>query len=179
MRRRLTARSLVLPALASILAFWLGDRAAALFALAAGLWPERLSAALNGLAGSISSRPFWLSADRSALLAGGTLALLVWLVWLYWLAGAKNYRPGEEHGSARWGTAADIKPLMNPESDLNIPLSATEQISLPDLPEFQANRNKNILLVGGSGSGKTYGVYYPSMMQLHSSYVITDPKGSL
>lgn len=101
MRGRVTAQSLVFAALVSVLAFWLGDRAAALFAGAAGLWPERLSAALSGLARSISSRPFWLSIDHSALLAGGTLALLVWLAWLYWLAEAKNYRPGEEHGSAR------------------------------------------------------------------------------
>ena len=60
---------------------------------------------------------------------------------------------------------------------MNIPLSATEQISLPELADFEANRNKNILVVGGPGTGKTYGVYDPSIMQLHSSYVITDPNG--
>lgn len=177
--RPITRSGLVFVSVASCLAFWLADRLAALFGAAEGLWVERLSAALGGLAGSLASRPVYLSTAQPALLTGLAAAVLVWLVWLYWLTAAKNYMFGAEHGTARWGGPKDIRPLINPEPDLNIPLSATERISLPELPDFEHNRNKNILLVGAPGSGKTYGAYYPSMLQLHSSYVITDPKGSL
>jgi len=81
--------------------------------------------------------------------------------------------------TARWGTKKDIKPLTDPEPDLNIPLSATEQISSGKVKDFEADRNKNIVVVGGSGSGKTFSEIKPSLMQLHSSYVITDPKGTI
>lgn len=177
--RPITRSGLVFVSVASCLAFWLADRLAALFGAADGLWVERLSAALSGLAAALAARPFYLSTAQPALLTGLAAAVLVWLVWLYWLTAAKNYMFGAEHGTARWGGPKDIRPLINPEPDLNIPLSATERISLPELPDFEHNRNKNILLVGAPGSGKTYGAYYPSMLQLHSSYVITDPKGTM
>ena len=93
---------------------------------------------------------------------------------------AKKYRKGIEYGSARWGTAADIAPYIDPISDWNIPLTRTESLTMtsrPKQPKYA--RNKNILVIGGSGSGKTRFFVKPSIMQMHSSYVITDPKGQL
>lgn len=179
MTGRATVRSAGLALALSLICFYLGNRLAGMLAALAGTLPERL----NGLAGALGrellARPVYLCPAPAALGAGLLAGAAVWLAWLYRLSGGKNYMPGREHGSARWGTPADIKPLMNPVPDLNIPLSATERISLPDLPRFEHNRNKNILLAGAPGSGKTYGAYYPSIMQLHSSYVVTDPKGTM
>ena len=93
---------------------------------------------------------------------------------------AKKYRKGMEYGSARWGTAADIAPYIDPVPDWNIPLTRTESLTMtsrPKQPKYA--RNKNILVIGGSGSGKTQFFVKPSIMQMHSSYVITDPKGQL
>ena len=93
---------------------------------------------------------------------------------------AKKYRKGIEYGSARWGTAADIAPYIDPVPDWNIPLTRTESLTMtsrPKQPKYA--RNKNILVIGGSGSGKTRFFVKPSIMQMHSSYVIIDPKGQL
>ncbi len=93
---------------------------------------------------------------------------------------AKKYRKGVEYGSARWGTAADIAPYIDPVPDWNIPLTRTERLTMSSRPKDpKTARNKNILVIGGSGSGKTRFFVKPSIMQMHSSYVITDPKGQL
>ena len=93
---------------------------------------------------------------------------------------AKKYRKGIEYGSARWGTAADIAPYIGPVPDWNIPLTRTESLTMTSRPKQpRYARNKNILVIGGSGSGKTRFFVKPSIMQMHSSYVITDPKGQL
>ena len=93
---------------------------------------------------------------------------------------AKKYRKGIEYGSARWGTAADIAPYIDPVPDWNIPLTRTESLTMTSRPKDpKTARNKNILVIGGSGSGKTRFFVKPSIMQMHSSYVITDPKGQL
>ena len=93
---------------------------------------------------------------------------------------AKKYRKGIEYGSARWGTAADIAPYIDPVPDWNIPLTRTESLTMTSRPKDpKTARNKNILVIGGSGSGKTRVFVKPSIMQMHSSYVITDPKGQL
>ena len=89
----------------------------------------------------------------------------------------KNYRHGVEHGSARWGTAADIKPYVDPDRENNIILTATESLTMNDRPANpETARNKNVLIVGGSGSGKTRFWLKPNLLQMHSSYVVTDPK---
>lgn len=91
---------------------------------------------------------------------------------------AKKYRHGMEYGSARWGTAADIAPYMDKDFFQNIPMTMTERITMssrPKQPKYA--RNKNILVIGGSGSGKTRFFCKPSLLQGHSSYVCTDPKG--
>ena len=93
---------------------------------------------------------------------------------------AKKYRKGEEYGSARWGNAKDIAPFIDPDFYNNIPLTQTERLTMssrPKQPKYA--RNKNIICIGGSGSGKTRFFLKPSLMQMHSSYVVTDPKGSI
>ena len=93
---------------------------------------------------------------------------------------AKKFRQGVDYGSARWGTPADIKPFVDENPDNNIILSQTERLTMngrPKNPKYA--RNKNILVIGGSGSGKTRFFIKPSLLQQHSSYVVTDPKGTL
>ena len=93
---------------------------------------------------------------------------------------AKKYRHGMEYGSARWGTAKDIEPFMAPKFADNIILTKTERLMMSNRPPDPKNaRNKNVLVVGGSGSGKTRFWLKPSLLQCHSSYVVTDPKGSI
>ena len=93
---------------------------------------------------------------------------------------AKKYRHGMEYGSARWGTAKDIEPFMVPKFSDNIILTKTERLMMSNRPPDPKNaRNKNVLVVGGSGSGKTRFWLKPNLLQCHSSYVVTDPKGSI
>ena len=91
---------------------------------------------------------------------------------------AKKFRHGEEYGSARWGTPKDIAPYIDPVFENNVILTETERLMMsgrPKLPKYA--RNKNILIIGGSGSGKTRFFVKPNLMQMHSSYCVTDPKG--
>ncbi len=93
---------------------------------------------------------------------------------------AKKYRKGAEYGSARWGNAEDIKPYIDPDFQNNIILTQTERLTMnsrPKQPKYA--RNKNVVVIGGSGSGKTRFFVKPNLMQLHSSYVLTDPKGTV
>ena len=114
------------------------------------------------------------------LLIGLAAAVIIRLVVYSKQKNAKKYRKGMEYGTARWGTAADIKPFIDPVFDNNVLLTATERLMMSNRPKDPKNaRNKNILVIGGSGSGKTRFFCKPNIMQLHSSYVITDPKGSL
>ena len=93
---------------------------------------------------------------------------------------AKKYRHGMEYGSARWGTAKDIEPFMAPKFADNIILTKTERLMMSNRPTDPKNaRNKNVLVVGGSGSGKTRFWLKPNLLQCHSSYVVTDPKGTI
>ena len=114
------------------------------------------------------------------LLIGLAAAVIIRLVVYSKQKNAKKYRKGMEYGTARWGTAADIKPFIDPVFDNNVLLTQTERLMMSNRPKDPKNaRNKNILVIGGSGSGKTRFFCKPNIMQLHSSYVITDPKGSL
>lgn len=93
---------------------------------------------------------------------------------------AKKYRKNVEYGSARWGNKTDIAPFMDPKPENNIILTQTEGLMMSGRPKNPAHaRNKNVLVVGGSGSGKTRFFIKPNLMQLHSSYVVTDPKGTV
>ena len=91
---------------------------------------------------------------------------------------AKKYRHGNEYGSARWGNAKDIEPYVAPKFEDNIILTQTERLTMNSRPKDpKTARNKNVLIVGGSGSGKTRFWIKPNLLQMHSSYVLTDPKG--
>ena len=114
------------------------------------------------------------------LLVGVTVAVILKLLVWQKQSDAKKLRKGIEYGSARWGTAEDIKPYMSDNPWMNIPLTATEALTMesrPKQPKYA--RNKNIVVIGGSGSGKTRFFVKPSVMQMNCSMVITDPKGTL
>lgn len=121
-----------------------------------------------------------LSFDLRDLLVGVTVAIVLKLLVWQKQSDAKKLRKGIEYGSARWGTAEDIKPYMSDDPWMNIPLTATEALTMesrPKQPKYA--RNKNIVVIGGSGSGKTRFFVKPSVMQMNCSMVITDPKGTL
>ena len=110
------------------------------------------------------------------IICGAGLRLAVYLKG----KNAKKYRHNEEYGSARWGTAKDIEPFMDQKFEDNIILTKTERLMMSNRPKNPANaRNKNVLIIGGSGSGKTRFWLKPNLLQMHSSYVVTDPKGSI
>ena len=155
------------------------DKLAQAFRLAPGSdLSGKLLSIGDGLTAALSSP--WLSFHPTDLLIG--IAGAVVLRMAVYLKGknAKKYRHGIEYGSARWGTAADIAPYMDKDFFQNIPMTQTERITMasrPKQPKYA--RNKNILVIGGSGSGKTRFFCKPSLLQAHSSYVCTDPKGTL
>ena len=123
---------------------------------------------------------FVLSNNWKDLLAGITVAVVLKVLVWQKQSDAKKLRKGIEYGSARWGTAEDIKPYMSEDPWMNIPLTATEALTMesrPKQPKYA--RNKNIVVIGGSGSGKTRFFVKPSVMQMNCSMVITDPKGTL
>ena len=114
------------------------------------------------------------------LLIGIAGAVIIRLIVHFKGKNAKKYRHGVEYGSARWGTPADISPFVDEDFFNNIPITQTERITMssrPKQPKYA--RNKNILVIGGSGSGKTRFFCKPSLLQCHSSYVVTDPKGTI
>ena len=123
---------------------------------------------------------FVLSNNWKDLLAGITVAVVLKVLVWQKQSDAKKLRKGIEYGSARWGNAEDIKPYMSEDPWMNIPLTATEALTMesrPKQPKYA--RNKNIVVIGGSGSGKTRFFVKPSVMQMNCSMVITDPKGTL
>ena len=123
---------------------------------------------------------FVLSNNWKDLLAGIVVAVVLKVLVWQKQADAKKLRKGIEYGSARWGTEEDIKPYMSEDPWMNIPLTATEALTMesrPKQPKYA--RNKNIVVIGGSGSGKTRFFVKPSVMQMNCSMVITDPKGTL
>ena len=114
------------------------------------------------------------------LLVGVAAAVIIRLVVYFKGKNAKKFRKNLEYGSARWGTREDIAPFVDPVFENNIILTQTESLMMSNRPKDPKNaRNKNVLVIGGSGSGKTRFFLKPNLMQLHSSYVVTDPKGSV
>lgn len=114
------------------------------------------------------------------LLVGIAAAVIIRLVVYFKGKNAKKYRKNIEYGSARWGTREDIAPFVDPVFENNVILTQTESLMMSNRPKDPKNaRNKNVLVIGGSGSGKTRFFLKPNLMQLHSSYVVTDPKGSV
>ena len=114
------------------------------------------------------------------LLVGVAAAVIIRLVVYFKGKNAKKYRKNIEYGSARWGTREDIAPFVDPVFENNVILTQTESLMMSNRPKDPKNaRNKNVLVIGGSGSGKTRFFLKPNLMQMHSSYVVTDPKGSV
>ena len=114
------------------------------------------------------------------IIVGATIAAGIRLAVYVKSKNAKKYRKNEEYGSARWGTHDDISPFQDPVFQNNVILTQTESLMMSNRPKEPKNaRNKNVLIVGGSGSGKTRFWIKPNLMQCHSSYVVTDPKGTV
>ena len=162
-----------------LLFVWLFDKVGAAVRLSPGADASaKLLHLGDGFSAAFSSiAPSFHPAD---LLIGIAGAVIVRLIIYVKGKNAKKYRKGIEYGSARWGTAEDIKPYTDPVFENNIPLTQTERLTMnsrPKQPKYA--RNKNILVIGGSGSGKTRFFVKPSLMQMHSSYVVTDPKGTV
>ena len=162
-----------------LLFVWLFDKVGAAVRLSPGADASaKLLHLGDGFTAAFSSAaPSFHPAD---LLIGIAGAVIVRLIIYVKGKNAKKYRKGMEYGSARWGTAEDIKPYTDPVFENNIPLTQTERLTMnsrPKQPKYA--RNKNILVIGGSGSGKTRFFVKPSLMQMHSSYVVTDPKGTV
>lgn len=162
-----------------LLFVYLFDKIGAAVRLAPGAdASEKLLQLGTGFAAAFSSiAPSLHPAD---LLIGVAGAVIIRLVVYMKGKNAKKYRKGMEYGSARWGGAEDIKPYIDPVFENNVLLTQTERLmmsSRPKQPKYA--RNKNILVIGGSGSGKTRFFVKPNLMQMHSSYVVTDPKGTV
>ena len=169
----------LLPNLPYLLFAWLFDKLCQAVRLAPGLnASEKLLRIAQGFTEAFSS--LWLSLHPLDLLLGAAGAALVRLAVYLKAKNAKKYRRGVEYGSARWGRPEDIAPYIDPVPDWNIPLTRTESLTMTSRPKDpKTARNKNILVIGGSGSGKTRFFVKPSLLQMHSSYVVTDPKGQL
>ena len=169
----------MLPWLPYILFGYLCNKVAQGLGLAPGQnLSERLLAIGDGIQAAFS-RPL-PSLNSTDLLIGIAGALFLRLAVYTRSQNVKRYRHGVEYGSARWGTPADIAPFIDPDFFQNIPMTMTERLTMasrPKQPKYA--RNKNILVIGGSGSGKTRFFCKPSLLQAHSSYVVTDPKGTL
>lgn len=169
----------IIPNLPYAFFFWIGDKAAECYRFSAG--KDELTKAMEmiaNLGGLISAHPL-PSFHAKDMLYGLLTAVVIRLVVYYKMKTAKKYRNGVEYGSARWGTAKDIRPFIDPKFDQNILLTQTERIMLGrnKIPKY--NINKNVLIIGGSGSGKTRFHVKPNLMQMNASYVVTDPKGTV
>ena len=172
-------KRLILMNLPYILAGYFCDKIAWLWRVSPGSnASDKMMAAMNGLNDLFSNPlPSFFPKDLLIGIAGGVALRLV----VYFKAkNAKKFRQGVEYGSARWGNAKDIEPYVDPVFENNVILTETERLMMsgrPKQPKYA--RNKNILVIGGSGSGKTRFFVKPNLMQMHSSYVVTDPKGTV
>ena len=172
-------KKVLLPNLPYLLFVWLFDKLCQAVRLSPGAdTSEKLLRIAQGFTEAFAS--LWLSLHPLDLLLGVAGAALVRLAVYLKAKNAKKYRRGVEYGSARWGRPEDIAPYIDPVPDWNIPLTRTESLTMTSRPKDpKTARNKNILVIGGSGSGKTRFFVKPSLLQMHSSYVVTDPKGQL
>ena len=138
---------------------------------------SRIIDAINGLA-KLGENPF-PSLHPFDMLVGVVGVFVIWMIVSLKKKDAKKYRKGVEYGSARWGTSEDIKPYIDPDFSKNILLTQTERIMVGrnKLPKY--NINKNVLVIGGSGSGKTRFHIKPNLMQMNASFIVTDPKGTV
>jgi type IV secretion system protein VirD4 len=159
--------------------FWFGCKAGEAYRLAPGtVFLKKLVYTAETLGPALQNPlPSFVPFD---LTVGICCAAIIFGVVYYRRKHSKKWRKDQEYGSARWGTSADIAPYVDPDPDKNIILTASESLMLNGRPKNPKHaRNKNVLIVGGSGSGKTRFWLKPNLMQLHSSYCVTDPKGTI
>lgn len=171
------AKKLLLPNLPYVFLFYFFDRVAEGWRLAEGADAvTKAMGAVSGMGSLIAATPLPSFHPRD-LLFGAAGAAIIRAVVYFKAKNAKKYRPGVEYGSARWGNSEDIKPFINPKFDQNILLTQTERIMVGrnKIPKY--NINKNVLVIGGSGSGKTRFHIKPNLMQMNASYIVTDPNG--
>ena len=172
-------KKLILMNLPYILAGYFCDKIAWLWRVSPGSnVSDKMMAAMNGMNDLFSNPlPSFFPKDLLVSIVGGVALRLV----VYFKAkNAKKFRQGVEYGSARWGNAKDIEPYMDSVFENNVLLTQTERLMMSGRPkEPKYARNKNILVIGGSGSSKTRFFVKPNLMQMHSSYVVTDPKGTV
>lgn len=168
----------ILPNLPYLFIFWLMDKMGEAYRLSdAVVYFSRIIDAINGLA-KLGENPF-PSLHPFDMLVGVVGVLVIWLIVFLKKKDAKKYRKGVEYGSARWGTSEDIKPYIDPDFSKNILLTQTERIMLGRNKQPKYNINKNVLVIGGSGSGKTRFHIKPNLMQMNASFIVTDPNGNL
>ncbi|MDE5932167.1 MAG: type IV secretory system conjugative DNA transfer family protein, partial [Lachnospiraceae bacterium] len=176
---KMDTKKLVLLNLPYFLVGYFCDKMASLWRISPGLDASaKMMAFMAGL-DNLFSNPLPSLYPRDLLIGVGCGALLRLVVY-FKTKNAKKFRHGVEYGSARWGTAKDIEPYIDATFEDNILLTATERLMMsgrPKAPKYA--RNKNILVIGGSGSGKTRFFVKPNLMQQHSSFVVTDPKGTV
>lgn len=173
------AKKLLIMNIPYILVGYFCDKAAWLWRVSEGAdASEKMLAAMNGLNDLFANPlPSFYPKD---LLIGVCCGIALRLAVYFKAKNAKKFRQGVEYGSARWGNAKDIEPYMDSVFENNILLTQTERLMMsgrPKNPKYA--RNKNILVIGGSGSGKTRFFVKPNLMQMHSSYCVTDPKGTI
>lgn len=172
-------KKLVLLNIPYVFAFYFADKVAFAFRSAAGGdLLSMLSAGMSNM--SMAFRNPLPSFNLTDLLIGAAAALLLKLLVYVKAKNRKKFRQGIEYGSARWGTSEDIKPYIDPVFQNNVILTQTERLTMdsrPKQPKYA--RNKNVMVIGGSGSGKTRFYVKPNLMQMHSSYCVTDPKGTI
>ncbi len=166
----------MLPNLPYAFVFWFANKLGMAYRLAEGADVLRkIAGAANTLSECMSDIP--PSFHPFDLLVGVCGAAIIFAVVYVKGKNAKKYRKDVEYGSARWGTPKDIKPYIDPDPDNNVILTATESLTMNSRPNpVKYARNKNVLVIGG---GKTRFFVKPNLMQLHSSYVCTDPKGTI
>ena len=172
-------KKLVLLNIPYVFPFYFADKVAFAFRSAAG--GDLLSVLSAGMSNlSTALRNPLPSFNLTDLLIGTAAALLLKLLVYMNAKNRKKFRQGIEYGSARWGTSEDIKPYIDPVFQNNVILTQTERLTMdsrPKQPKYA--RNKNVMVIGGSGSGKTRFYVKPNLMQMHSSYCVTDPKGTI
>ena len=170
-------KKILLQSMPLVFVFWIANVISCSYRTASG---KDLSSKLSPFMDNFVNNLFSVSFNVIDLLIGAAAALAFWGFIAYKRKNRKNFRYKEEYGGAKWGSEKDIQPYMdNSDFDNNIILTQSERLTMgkPSAPKYA--RNKNVEIIGGSGSGKTRGFVKPNLMQMHSSYVVTDPKGTV
>lgn len=177
--KKVNYKKLILPNIPYVFIALIATKLGQAFRLAPGMdFSSKLLGIMDGF--SMSFQNIMPSFHPIDLLVGVAAAAIIRLVVYFKGKNAKKYRKNIEYGSARWGTREDIAPFVDPVFENNVILTQTESLMMSNRPKDPKNaRNKNVLVIGGSGSGKTRFFLKPNLMQMHSSYVVTDPKGSV